>query len=138
MNELQVLCERQGQASTLTSRYTHNTPSGTKQVGSSPPLRHTAYACVHASVCERCSQEPLCPQLSAMANDRSRGGCWGRGVWKLKQTFATPNTTCVAAVRRASPFRTSERERHLIVMNINDGSSVERRKASAPAMFLSP
>lgn len=45
MNELQVLSERQGQASTLTSRSTHNTPSGTEQVGCSPP-RAIRRACV--------------------------------------------------------------------------------------------
>lgn len=57
-------------------------------------------------------------------------------MWKLKQTFTTPNTTCVAAVHRASPFRTSERERHLIVMNINDGSSVERRESVSSCHVL--
>lgn len=51
MNELQVLCERQGQASTLTSRYKHNTPSGTEQVGFSPPLCHTVCVCVCMQVC---------------------------------------------------------------------------------------
>lgn len=51
MNELQVLCERQGQASTLTSRHTHNTPSGTEQVGCFPPFApYGVCACVYVCV----------------------------------------------------------------------------------------
>lgn len=58
MNELQVLRERQGQASTLTSRHIHNTPSGTEQVGCSPPLCHTACVCVNGVL--RSPSAPSC------------------------------------------------------------------------------
>lgn len=130
---------------TLHTQYTHTIhPLAPNRSGATHPplfgtirsarLRVYVYARVWVNAVLR---SPLCPQLSAPANDRSRGGCWGTGVWKLKQTFVTPNTTCVAAVCRASPFRTNRRERHLIVMNINDGNGGERWNASTPATFSS-
>lgn len=70
-----------GSPSLLTSTYTHNATAVTAADGhSSVYVCVCVLVCARASacvyVCEQYSQEALYPQLSAVANDWSQGGCW--------------------------------------------------------------
>lgn len=127
-----------GSPSLLTSTYTHNATAVTAGDGRSS-LRVCVFVCLYMrKLLHVCSvwtvfSEALYPQLSAVANDWSQGGCWEEECRNWNRRLRPCHNVC-GSWERSSAIHTREGEQTLKVMNINGehGVSDEASTANLP------